>query len=171
MIAFSGVVMASVYALRLFIRAMHNRVGPKVESRDISVRDGLVLVPLVAVILFLALYPQFALHRSEGSVKTRRVRGAGARAQPPRPVPLLRRHGEHRRDREHRTMNHLPLFSPALATATLKGPHVDFAGLSPLIALLGGAVWCCSSACSARKRRASRRCPRSAWSRSAPRWA
>ena len=28
----------------------------------------------------------------------------------------------------------------ALATATLKGPHVDFAGLSPLIALLGGAM-------------------------------
>jgi NADH-quinone oxidoreductase subunit N len=27
-----------------------------------------------------------------------------------------------------------------LAAATLKGPHVDFAGLSPLIALLGGAV-------------------------------
>jgi hypothetical protein len=26
-------------------------------------------VPLVAVILFFALYPQFALHRSEGSVK------------------------------------------------------------------------------------------------------
>jgi NADH-quinone oxidoreductase subunit N len=29
---------------------------------------------------------------------------------------------------------------PLLATAHLKGPHVDFAGLSPLIALLGGAV-------------------------------
>ncbi len=68
-IAFAGVVMASVYALRLFIGAMHNRVGPKVHSRDISIRDGLVLVPLVAVILFLALYPQFALHRSESSVK------------------------------------------------------------------------------------------------------
>jgi NADH-quinone oxidoreductase subunit M len=68
-IAFSGVVMASVYALRLFIGAMHNRVGPKVKSRDITVRDSLVLVPLVAVILLLALYPQFALHRSEGSVK------------------------------------------------------------------------------------------------------
>jgi NADH-quinone oxidoreductase subunit M len=61
--------MASVYALRLFIRAMHNRVGPKVDSRDITLRDGAVLVPLIAVILFLALYPQFALHRSEGSVK------------------------------------------------------------------------------------------------------
>jgi NADH-quinone oxidoreductase subunit N len=29
---------------------------------------------------------------------------------------------------------------PQLAPATLKGPHVDFAALSPLIALLGGAV-------------------------------
>jgi NADH-quinone oxidoreductase subunit M len=68
-IAFSGVVMASVYALRLFIRAMHNRVGANVQSREISIRDGAVLVPLVLVILFLALYPQLALHRSEGSVK------------------------------------------------------------------------------------------------------
>jgi NADH:ubiquinone oxidoreductase subunit 4 (subunit M) len=69
-IAFTGVVMASVYALRLFIRAMHNRVGSSVDSREISIRDGAVLVPLIAVILFLALYPQFALHRSEGSVKS-----------------------------------------------------------------------------------------------------
>ncbi len=37
-------------------------------------------------------------------------------------------------------MTYVPLYSPALATAHLKGPHVDFAGLSPLIALLGGAV-------------------------------
>ncbi len=73
-IAFSGVVMASVYALRLFIRAMHNRVGSGVDSREISLRDGAVLVPLVLVIVFLALYPQFALHRSEGSVKARGVR-------------------------------------------------------------------------------------------------
>ncbi len=69
-VAFSGVVLASVYALRLFIRAMHNRVGKDVQSRDITVRDGLVLVPVVAVILFMALYPQLALHRSERSVKT-----------------------------------------------------------------------------------------------------
>jgi NADH-quinone oxidoreductase subunit M len=68
-IAFSGVVMASVYALRLFIRAMHNRVGARVDSREITVRDGLVLVPLLAVIVFMAVYPQLALHRSEGSVK------------------------------------------------------------------------------------------------------
>jgi NADH-quinone oxidoreductase subunit M len=68
-IAFSGVIMASVYALRLFIRSMHNRVGESVTSREISLLDGAVLAPLVAAILFLAFYPQFALHRSETSVK------------------------------------------------------------------------------------------------------
>jgi NADH-quinone oxidoreductase subunit M len=68
-IAFSGVVMASVYALRLFIGAMHNRVGDRVQSRDITLLDGAVLVPLVAVIVFFAVYPQLALRRSEGSVR------------------------------------------------------------------------------------------------------
>ncbi|MFZ1926527.1 MAG: NADH-quinone oxidoreductase subunit M, partial [Solirubrobacteraceae bacterium] len=66
-IAFSGVVMASVYALRVFIRAMHNRVGNDVKSRDLTRTDALVLVPLLAVIVFLALYPQGALKRSENS--------------------------------------------------------------------------------------------------------
>jgi NADH-quinone oxidoreductase subunit M len=68
-IAFSGVVMASVYALRLYIRSMHNRVASGVHSREMSVRDGAVLVPILAVILFFAVYPQLALHRSEGSVQ------------------------------------------------------------------------------------------------------
>ncbi len=82
-IAFSGVVMASVYALRLFIRAMQNRVGSGVQSREISVRDGAVLVPLVLVILFLALYPQLALHRSESSVQAA-VAPAHTALHPPR---------------------------------------------------------------------------------------
>jgi NADH-quinone oxidoreductase subunit M len=82
-IAFTGVVMASVYALRLFIRAMHNRVGAGVDSRELTLSDGAVLVPLVAVIVFLAVYPQLALHRSERSVKAavapaQRATGQGA---------------------------------------------------------------------------------------------
>src|SRR5438874_6554891 len=68
-VAFTGVVMASVYALRLLIGAMHNRVGPGVRSREISLLDGAVLVPILAVVGLLSLYPQLALHRSEGSVK------------------------------------------------------------------------------------------------------
>jgi NADH-quinone oxidoreductase subunit M len=69
-IAFAGVVMASVYALRLFIRAMHNRVGADVQSRELTRIDAVVLVPLLAVIVFLALYPQGALRRSERSATT-----------------------------------------------------------------------------------------------------
>jgi NADH-quinone oxidoreductase subunit M len=88
-VAFSGVVMASVYALRLFIRAMHNRVGPSVRSREMTMADGAVLVPIVAVILFLAFYPQFALHRSEGAV-TASVAEARHLSSQPRgePVPF-----------------------------------------------------------------------------------
>jgi len=80
-IAFAGVVAASVYALRLFIRAMHNRVGPKVQSRDLTWRDAVVLVPIVAVIVFMALYPQLALKRSEASTKAA-VANAHAALQP-----------------------------------------------------------------------------------------
>jgi NADH-quinone oxidoreductase subunit M len=83
-IAFTGVVMASVYALRLFIRAMHNRVGEQVRSREMTLKDGLVLVPLLAVILFLALYPQGALKRSESSVTSSVAAAHAALVQPPR---------------------------------------------------------------------------------------
>ncbi|HEY4450598.1 MAG TPA: NADH-quinone oxidoreductase subunit M [Solirubrobacteraceae bacterium] len=81
-IAFSGVVLASVYALRLFIRAMHNRVGPSVSSYDIGLLDAAVLAPLLAVVLFLAFYPQFALQRSEGSVKAAVAQARALSSQP-----------------------------------------------------------------------------------------
>src|SRR5579863_1755092 len=67
-IAFAGVVMASVYALRVFIRAMHNRVGAHVQSREMSWRDGLVLAPFLAAIALFAVYPQLQLGRSQKSV-------------------------------------------------------------------------------------------------------
>jgi NADH-quinone oxidoreductase subunit M len=67
-IAFTGVGLAAVYSLRLFIRTMHNRVGPEVTSRDISFREGLVLVPLVAVIVALAFVPQLALKKGAPSI-------------------------------------------------------------------------------------------------------
>ena len=68
-IAFTGVALASVYTLRLFIRAMHNRVGRDAESRELSFADGLVVVPLVLVILAIAVYPQLPLHKGESTVK------------------------------------------------------------------------------------------------------
>ena len=64
-IASVGVVLASVYMLRMFIRAMHNRQGPQTASKDIRFADVAVLGPLVAAIVALSLYPQIALEKGE----------------------------------------------------------------------------------------------------------
>jgi NADH-quinone oxidoreductase subunit M len=66
-IAFLGVVGAAVYALRVYISSMHNRVGPNVTSRDIGLSDAAALVPMVLVIIVLAFYPQFVLKRTQPS--------------------------------------------------------------------------------------------------------
>jgi NADH-quinone oxidoreductase subunit M len=70
-VASVGVALASVYVLRAFIRAMHNRVGPGVDrdAREVGFGDLAVLAPIVVVIFALALYPQFGLKRSEPAAK------------------------------------------------------------------------------------------------------
>jgi NADH-quinone oxidoreductase subunit M len=68
-VAFLGVVGASYYALRVFIGAMHNRVGPKVASREVALSEFAAIAPIVLVILALAFYPQFGLRRSEPAVR------------------------------------------------------------------------------------------------------
>jgi NADH-quinone oxidoreductase subunit M len=68
-IASTGVVLASVYALRMYIRAMHNRTGPAVTSIDVGLADGIVIVPLVLIIAAFALYPQQALEHGAPAVK------------------------------------------------------------------------------------------------------
>jgi NADH-quinone oxidoreductase subunit M len=69
LIASVGVAFAAYYAIRLYQRTMHNRLPPGVESREISLRDAFVLVPLVACIVALALYPGLILERGEASVE------------------------------------------------------------------------------------------------------
>jgi NADH-quinone oxidoreductase subunit M len=69
LVASLGVVGAAAYALRAFIKSMHNRVGPRVDSFDLTVRDALPVVGLLAVIIVLAFYPQFGLKRSEPTVR------------------------------------------------------------------------------------------------------
>jgi NADH-quinone oxidoreductase subunit M len=69
LIASIGVILASVYALRMYIRSMHNRVGPNVASFELRLADMVVLVPLVLVILAFALYPQRALESGQQAVK------------------------------------------------------------------------------------------------------
>jgi NADH-quinone oxidoreductase subunit M len=68
-VAISGVAMSAYYALRLYQRTMHNRKPDSVPSREIGLRDALVLVPLVLCIVGLALYPQLILKRTDTSVQ------------------------------------------------------------------------------------------------------
>ena len=67
-VAAIGVALAAFYALRLYQRTMHDRLPAGVESREIGWRDAVVLGPLVACIVALALWPGLILERSETSV-------------------------------------------------------------------------------------------------------
>jgi NADH-quinone oxidoreductase subunit M len=82
-VAISGVAMSAYYALRLYQRAMHNRRPEGIESREIGLRDGLILVPLVAIIVGLAFYPQLILERTDRSVSEAVVGVGRASGVPP----------------------------------------------------------------------------------------
>jgi NADH-quinone oxidoreductase subunit M len=79
-IAISGVAMSAYYALRLYQRTMHNRRPEGNESREIGLRDGVVLVPLVLCIVALAFYPQLILHRTSPTVEGTVARVNGGEA-------------------------------------------------------------------------------------------
>jgi NADH-quinone oxidoreductase subunit M len=68
LVAGAGVVLAAVYMIRFYQRAMHYQVGAHVESRDLALGPELaVIAPLVLVILALGVYPNFLLHRINAS--------------------------------------------------------------------------------------------------------
>ncbi|MGZ5340935.1 MAG: complex I subunit 4 family protein, partial [Solirubrobacterales bacterium] len=67
-VASLGVAMAAYYALRLFQGAMHNREPAGVESREIPLREGVIIGALVACTVALALHPQLILKRGDPSV-------------------------------------------------------------------------------------------------------
>ncbi|HKH13984.1 MAG TPA: proton-conducting transporter membrane subunit, partial [Solirubrobacterales bacterium] len=68
-VASLGVALAAYYAIRLFQRTMHNRPTENADSREIGLRDAVVIAPLVACIVGLALYPGLILGRADSSVE------------------------------------------------------------------------------------------------------
>jgi NADH-quinone oxidoreductase subunit M len=68
-IAISGVAMSAYYGLRLYQQTMHNRGPDGIASREIGLRDAVVLAPLVLCIVALAFYPQLILHRTAPTVQ------------------------------------------------------------------------------------------------------
>ena len=67
-IASSGVALAAFYALRMYQRTMHNPLPEGSDSREISVRDGLMIVPIVLIMIVLAFGPQIILGDTRDSV-------------------------------------------------------------------------------------------------------
>jgi NADH-quinone oxidoreductase subunit M len=78
-VAAIGIALAAFYSLRMYQRVMHNRLPEGAESREISVRDGVILAAVVANIVALALYPGMVLERGEASV-TEKVEAVQAAA-------------------------------------------------------------------------------------------
>jgi NADH-quinone oxidoreductase subunit M len=68
-VAAIGIALAAYYAIRLYQRTMHGRLPEGVVSREISLREALVLVPLVLAIIALALHPGLILESGEASVE------------------------------------------------------------------------------------------------------
>jgi NADH-quinone oxidoreductase subunit M len=81
-IAAIGVALAAFYALRLYQRTMHNELPPGMESRELSWAEGVVIAPLVAVIVALALYPGLILDRGEAAVTDKIAAVTGTAAEP-----------------------------------------------------------------------------------------
>lgn len=69
-IASSGVVLAAFYGLRMYQQTMHNPLPEEHESRELSFRDGLAIVPLVLCIVALAFAPQLVMSQSGDAVKS-----------------------------------------------------------------------------------------------------
>jgi NADH-quinone oxidoreductase subunit M len=68
-IATAGVVMAATYALRLYITSMLNRQGSGTDSREMTFREALVVVPVMVVLIALSLVPQFALRPAQDGTR------------------------------------------------------------------------------------------------------
>jgi NADH-quinone oxidoreductase subunit M len=66
-VATLGVVLASVYMIRMYQRSMHNNAGAGVDSFEAHRLELGLLAPLVAVIIALGVYPNFVLERTEES--------------------------------------------------------------------------------------------------------
>lgn len=67
-VASVGVALAAYYALRMYQRTMQNPLPPGSDSREISLRDALIIVPMVLVLVILAFAPQIVLGETGDAV-------------------------------------------------------------------------------------------------------
>ena len=66
-VASSGVALAAFYALRMYQRTMHNPLPEGADSREVSLRDGLVIAPMVLIVVVLAFCPQLVINETSAA--------------------------------------------------------------------------------------------------------
>jgi NADH-quinone oxidoreductase subunit M len=71
LVATVGIVLASVYMIRMYQRSMHNKVGPDVESFDARRSELGLIAPFVALIIFLGVYPNFVFTRTDAATTSK----------------------------------------------------------------------------------------------------
>ena len=72
-IATAGVVISAIYLLRLFRKSMHGPQLPQTEGydrRDLGTRELVVLTPLLALAIWVGLFPNALLDKLDGSAST-----------------------------------------------------------------------------------------------------
>jgi NADH-quinone oxidoreductase subunit M len=87
-LAASGVILAAVYMLWMFKRAMFGPLD-KEENRslkDLNLREVAVLVPIVVMIVWIGIYPQTFLRKMDRSVEGFLVRTSQVTAPPVQPL-------------------------------------------------------------------------------------
>ena len=68
-IAASGVILAALYLLWAYQRVFHGPVeGENAEMEDLRISEGMIMLPMIALIIFLGVYPKPMLERIEPSV-------------------------------------------------------------------------------------------------------
>ena len=69
-IAASGVILAALYLLWAYQRVFHGPVeGDNAEMEDLRMSEGLVMLPMIGLIIFLGVYPKPMLDRIEPSIE------------------------------------------------------------------------------------------------------
>lgn len=90
-VAASGVIFAALYLLWGYQQAFHGPVDEDNSSfRDLGIGEKLVMVPLIALIVFLGVYPKPVLDRIEPSVNLvlEHVREVNERTRPDEDIPV-----------------------------------------------------------------------------------
>ena len=143
-VATAGVVLAAIYLLWAYQQVFHHEPDPETAKvRDLSWREMAVVAPLIALIVFLGVYPKPVLDRITPSVE--RIVGHVDAVTGKYPAPLRRRRGHPRLPARARRPRRRPsprgdAMTAPLGMLALAAPKISYLSILPVLVMLGGAV-------------------------------